>query len=142
MAGARGPVPKPQAQRRRKNKPEVPVTTVAAGAVDSSAPRPDDTWHPRARQWFDALTSSGQAELYQASDWAQAMLTADMISALVSAEKPSAQMFAAVLQSSSSLLVTEGERRRLRLELARGPQVDEDEAASVAAMADYRRRLG
>jgi len=41
----------------------------------------------------------------------------------------------------SSLLVTEGDRRRSRVELERGAAVDEDEAASVTALADFQSKL-
>lgn len=142
MAGSRGPVPKSDAQRRRRNKPDVPVHTVAAQVEGFASPEPDAAWHPIARDWFVSLGQSGQSAMYEPSDWAMARLGAEMMSTLCSGERPSAQMLASLLSLTSSLLATEGDRRRLRLELARGPQVDEDEEASVAALDDYRNRLG
>lgn len=143
MAGSRGPVPKPQAQRRRRNKSDVPVDIAPAVPSSSPAgPKASEEWHPIAREWFESLAVSGQARYYEASDWAHARLIAEMMDRLVQAEKPNAQLFASVLAGASSLLTTEGERRRLRLELARGPQVDEDEEASVTALADYMRDNG
>lgn len=140
--GVGGPVPKPQAQRRRRNKPAVPVDTVPARGFSGPAPRPDDAWHPIAREWFLALAESGQARFYEPSDWAMARLGAEMMSNLCSSDRPSAQMLVSVLQITSGLLATEGDRRRLRLELARGAEVDADEESSVAALDDYRKRLG
>jgi hypothetical protein len=145
MAGSRGPVPSQSNQRRRRNKPDVVVDTAPSAmfgeVVVENAPKADDAWHPMAAEWFNSLARSGQAAFYEASDWAMARIAAQMMSKLCEADKPSAQMLASVLQLTSSLLATEGDRRRMRLELARGAQVDEDEQASVTAMADYQRKL-
>lgn len=141
--GSGGPVPKPSSQRRRRNKPEVSIDTVPAGApISGDAPEPDPEWHPIALEWFESLGKSGQASFYEASDWAMARLGAEMMSNLCSSGKPSAQMLASLLAICSSLLSTEGDRRRLRLELARGPQIDADEQSSVANFADYLNRVG
>ena len=140
--GSGGPVPKRSEQRRRRNKTDMPVEITPAPPTTPDAPTSSPDWHSIAREWFDSLARSGQAAWYQASDWAQARLVAEMMDRLCQAEKPNAQLFASVLAGASSLLTTEGERRRLRLELARGPQVDEDEEASVTALADYMRENG
>lgn len=146
VPGSGGPVPKPTAQRRRRNKPAVPTDSAPAAVfgelVVEDAPQGDDSWHPIAAGWFDSLARSGQARYYEASDWAMARLGAEMMSSLCKAEKPSAQMLASVLGITSTLLATEGDRRRLRLELARGVQVDEDEVAADATVTDLRSRLG
>ena len=47
---------------------------------------------------------------------------------------------AALTTPLTELLTTEGARRRVRLELSR-QTVDEDDAAAVAALDDYRARL-
>lgn len=143
VPGAGGPVPKRSEQRRRRNKaPEGAAVTTAPAGVTASAPESEDAWHPRAKEWFDSLAQSGQSAFYEASDWAMARFAADLMTSLLSADKPSAQMVASLLQLTTALMCTEGDRRRLRLELARGVQVDEDEVASVAALDDYRKRLG
>lgn len=139
--GSGGPPPKRQEQRRRRNTDVVPVTTAPSGGT-TNAPASEDVWHPRAREWFDSLGRSGQSRFYEASDWAMAKIAADMMTKLLEADKPSAQLLASVLQLTTALMTTEGDRRRLRLELSRATEVDEDEAASVAALDDYRKRLG
>jgi hypothetical protein len=54
----------------------------------------------------------------------------------------SAQLFAAVMAASTTLLVTEGDRRRLRVELERASAaVDADEEAAVAELDEWRDRL-
>jgi hypothetical protein len=57
------------------------------------------------------------------------------------ASRFSAQMFAAVMSGMSSLLTTEGDRRRVRVELERAVQTDADEEAAVEALDEWRRRL-
>lgn len=138
--GVRGPVPKRSTQRRRVNKPDVPVE-IATGARVVEVPGASELWHPIARQMFDALAGSGQSRWYEPSDWAKATLAAELTSRALGQPRPPAQLFAVIDSMWSSLLATEGDRRRLRIELERGPAVDEDDEAAVTAIDEYRRRL-
>lgn len=133
----RGPVPKRTSERRRTNKPEVPVETAPAGAA-VAAPKLRDGLHPLAVAWYESLSRSGQSRWYEPSDWAQAQLTAELVDAY--ANDPTANGLNAILKASTNLLVTEGDRRRLRIELTRDT-VDDDEAAAVSALDAYRARL-
>lgn len=135
-----GPVPKRSDQRRRENKPEIPIDTAPA-ATDIEIPESDEQWHPIARRWFESLAKSGQSAFYEPSDWAQAYYVAEAMSRNLLVGRFSAQLFAAVLSGASSLLATEGDRRRLRIELERQTTVDADEEAAVTALDDYRRRF-
>jgi len=138
--GARGPVPKRSEQRRRANKPETPVVS-APGARSVAMPDADEGWHPIAAGMFAALGTSGQSVFYEPSDWAKAKLAAELTSRALSQARPPAQLFAVIDSMWSSLLATEGDRRRLRIELERAPSADADDAAAVAAIDDYRVRL-
>lgn len=141
MAGRTGPVPKRTDQRRRRNKPDVAVTSAPA-APSVTCPEPDETWHSAAARWYGSLSESGQARFYEPSDWAQAWVWADLLSrALNQGERPSAQLIMAWAAGATELLTTEGSRRRMRMELKRAGQVDEDEEAAVAALDDYRARF-
>lgn len=132
VPGAGGPVPKRSAQRRRVNKPAVPITTGAARPV--VRPEPDPDWHPLAGDWYCSLGTSGQQDFFQDSDWQTARVWAQVLSNQLNA---GARMSAVMMQSWSSangeLLATEGSRRRMRLELERlpvvsgGPDAVEDE---------------
>jgi hypothetical protein len=134
-----GPVPKPSNQRRRKNKPQVPAATASAGPK-VAAPEPDPDWHPIAAGWFRSLAESGQSHFYESSDWATACYVAEAMSRSLKAGRFSGQLFAAVMAASTELLVTEGARRRLRVELERGqPEV---EPASVAILKEYKAHAG
>lgn len=154
MGNKPGPVPNRSDQRRRRNAPEVPIDTAPA-AEDVEAPEPDKSWHPIARRWYLSLADSGQSHWYEPSDWALAYLIAESMSRdlkpqvvgvsidgkAVKATIPlRGTSMSSYLKAMTSLLVTEGDRRRLRIELSK-PQIDEDEAAAVADLDDYRNRF-
>ena len=133
MAG-RGPVPKRDAERRRRNKPASPTDSVRMpGKV--RVPAADRDWHPIAKRWYKSLKTSGQSAYYEPSDWATAQYVADLMSRLLSKETPSAEMVKAITPLMTSLVTTEGERRRVRLEIERG----DAGPAEVTAMDAYRR---
>ena len=131
-----GPVPKRDAERRRRNKPETPTRTVrVTGAV--RVPAADRAWHPIAKRWYQSLKKSGQARFYEPSDWATACYTAELMSRLLNqGERPSSQLVASLNSLMSSLLVTEGDRRRVRMEVER---LEAQPAASVTVIDAYRR---
>lgn len=114
-----------------------------------------DGLHPLAREWFQSLSASGQSAFYEPSDWAMARVIAEAISrefkpqpiVVGTGEHASVEMhempprgasLSAWLKAAGSLLVTEGDRRRLRIELEAKEPAQQDEA--VAILDDYRRR--
>jgi hypothetical protein len=137
--GTRGPVPKRSEDRIRRNEPEV-ATTIALTDGEVHIPVPDPLWHPIARQLWDSLSSSGQSKFYESSDWAMAFSLMDDLSYYKSANKRSGQMLASILSAMSTLLVTEGDRRRVGIELARRTS-EELESAGVAEMKHWQQRL-
>ncbi|MFD5027002.1 hypothetical protein [Streptomyces sp. NPDC058373] len=83
-------------------------------------PAPDPRWHPIATDWYLSLQESGQAAFYQPSDWAMARYAAELMSRGLAADKPPNGQYVAALNSvMASLLTTEGDRRRARIELER-----------------------
>lgn len=139
--GAPGPIPKRSDQRRRNDDPSLPITKADAGARVECPPA-EERWHPLARKWYEALAESGQAQFYEPSDWAHAALVTEGMSRMLYADRLSAQMFTAIDSASVRLMVTEGDRRRARVELQRSVIRDEDEDAGVASMAEWREKLG
>ena len=95
--------------------------------------------HDTIRGWYESLRTSGQAIYYTASDWASALIIAKAIARFE--ERPSAHMLTAILSGFGSLAATEGERRRLRIELERAEASDADEEAAVTALNEWRDRL-
>lgn len=140
IPGRGGPVPKRSDQRRRRNKTEGGIDT-APGASEVEIPEADSNWHPIAIDWFESLALSGQSIYYQPSDWQVARLVAEGMSRMLTMGKFSAIAFQAIMSSMTSLLVTEGDRRRMRLELERAKPADPDEDASVTVLSDWAKRL-
>lgn len=150
-----GPVPKRSEQRRRRNKRPQELTK-SDGAAEVPVPEADPEWHPVARQWFESLARSGQSHWYEPSDWATAFVVAEAMSrelnpqplVVASGKEASIEMvsmppksasIAAWLKAATALLVTEGDRRRMSMELQR--PVAEEGDDDVAWLDDARLRL-
>lgn len=141
VKGAGGPVPKRASQRRRRNKPATPIKQAPA-APEVKAPRVDGKWHPVAKRWYKSLGESGQSKFYEPSDWATAYVIAESMSReFLSPEPPKGASLAAWLKAMSSLLVTEGDRRRVQLELERAGSSEPEEAGNVSSIEAWRGRI-
>lgn len=139
--GTRGPVPKRSDQRRRQNKPAMPVVRAPSAARSRvRAPRADPDWHPIAKRLYNSLKLSGQSQFFEASDWATAVLAAEATSRLLTSDKLSAMLMAAIDGMWQRLLMTEADRRRLGVELEK-PKEDTAAAAAVSDLDAYRSRL-
>lgn len=135
-----GPVPKRSDQRRRRNKPEGAELVQAPAGPAPKMPPPAERWSEIARDWYVSLGESGQSQFYEASDWQYARLVAEAIDRAFGPGRFSAQAFQAVMAAQTDLLVSEGARRRARVELERGKS--EVKPASISALADYRKAAG
>lgn len=137
-----GPPPKREDQRRRRNKnPDGLTTVTATGGKRPKLPRVSPHWHPLMKDWFRSLKESGQSQFYEASDWQTARLLAEVMSQeLNSGEPVKASMLGEFNRAAASLMTTEGERRRLRVEL-QSPQADQDDDTVVSIMAKYKDKL-
>lgn len=157
--GTRGPAPKRESQRRRANGKTTKKTAAKKAAAKKAAAQakpvtgelrtPDPDWHPVAVAWFEALEASGQSVFYQQSDWATARLVAEAMSRdlkpqpVVTKDGDVVQVtmpvkgasLAAYRSHMATLLVTEGDRRRVELELGR-PGAGDDEGGSDASWTD------
>lgn len=145
-----GPVPKKDSERRRRNKsPEkngslsdipamiVNVDELLAGEV--TIPEPDKDWHPIARQVYEAQMASGQVIWMEPSDWSMLYLVCESISRDL---KPQVvgiteegevirdviplkgASLSSYLKAFEALMMAEGGRRRLRVELERQKRLD------------------
>jgi hypothetical protein len=145
-----GPVPNREddlaRDRKRKGSEQVPVTRGVMYPV--VVPDPDPNWHPIALMLWQGLTTSGQREFYQNSDWAFAWSLCEDLSRykepLTDKEgneyfKRSGQMLQTIYTAMDRLLVTEADRRRVRIELHEAPS--EEASASVTAIEEYKRAL-
>jgi hypothetical protein len=143
-----GPVPKRQAERRRRN------TTTESGASNAvetvvvshemledpylvSAPAPNPEWHPLAMQAYWAARTSAIREWMEPSDWSALFVTLEQLSRWLNPQEVMIQqgpeagtivemtvpmpggVLTAIMKSLSELMFTEGSRRKLRIEVER-----------------------
>ncbi|CAB0685353.1 hypothetical protein FRC0104_02343 [Corynebacterium diphtheriae] len=135
-----GPVPKRSDQRRRRNKDTTGLHIVKdlPATAKATPPRVSPNWHPLMKDWFRSLKESGQSAFYEPSDWQTARLLAEVMSQeLNSGEAVKASMLAEFNRAAAALLTTEGERRRLRVELQAGESSAGDDVV-VSTMENYR----
>jgi hypothetical protein len=146
-----GPVPNRESDlarpRERKGKEQVAVTKGLSRPV--RIPQADKDWHPIAKMLWDSLKKSGQSDFYEQSDWAFAYSLCEDLSLYKKPSvnrdgeeyfKRSGQMLQTIYSAMERLLVTEGDRRRVRIEL-HDPEPETD-LASVTAINDARKELG
>ncbi|HUY56565.1 MAG TPA: hypothetical protein VMV12_01885 [Candidatus Micrarchaeaceae archaeon] len=128
-----GPVPKPEAQRRRRNVPSRPPVKVAAGPPGAELvwPPPDPAWPPLVVDAYDSLKVSGQATLFEPSDVATARLACEALSRILASERFGAVGFSAAMSLLDDLGATVGSRRRLRIELEKGAPPESPGLAAV-----------
>jgi hypothetical protein len=138
MAGI-GPVPKRSESRQRRNAP-IHGSAKGVGAEIVVIPEADPLWHPIASRLWESLALSGQSKFYEPSDWALAFSVMDDLSEYKQQSRRSAQMLASIYSQMASLLITEGDRRRVGIELARKSS-DELEDAGVMEMKKWRQQL-
>ena len=141
--GSRGPVPNREEDlsrpRERRGKDEQSVTKGLARKV--RWPAPDPEWNQLAKDIYLGCKNSGQADYYQQSD--VALLRALMDDLTVAKRNPnqrSGQLLQTIYAQLSNLLVSEGDRRRVRIELTEPDE--EQSSASVTAIDAYRKALG
>ncbi|WP_458574190.1 phage terminase small subunit [Mycobacteroides abscessus] len=153
MIGTRGPIPKREDQRVRRNATEIPTDKVKAlGKV----PVPDlgiENPHPFVVEFYESIRQSAQSNYYEPSDWQFARLTMYALNEELNAvyqsgdnkgkKKPLGVMKLQVInQMMSTLLLTEGDRRRVRMEIERNA-APTAEGGKVLTMADhFKQALG
>ena len=124
--------------RARKGGDHLAVTKGQARPTNQPDASPE--WDDGVRALWDSMSQSGQADFYQASDWAFARVVLDDLNRIRVNSRPSAEAMRGVYGALDRLLLTEGERRRARIELTAPPP--ERESASVVAIREYREALG
>ena len=126
--GNTGPIPKREDLRRRHTKDEDLVDRMPSGlaAGEKYGPEPPEWMDGYALEFYEAFRTSGQAIFYEPSDWAVLTLTCRNVMAEI--RKPSAVMLASILHACTMLAATEGDRRRIRIELFKGTAGEDPDA--------------
>ena len=89
---------------------------------------------------YKAARASGQADYFQQTDVARLRFLLDQVTYYEGQSTRSAMMLQVITSEMTSLLFSEGDRRRVRIELSRTDNSDED--ARVIAINSYRDELG
>lgn len=118
-----------QRDRSRKGARD-PITYGQMLPVNEEDFTPDPDWHPTAIMLWNAALSSGQRDYYQNSDYAILYHACEELTRYKTMSRPSSQLLMAIMQTLGDLLVTEGDRRRVRLELQL-PKGDEQDNTSL-----------
>lgn len=150
-----GPVPKKDAERRRRNKTadSGAISAIPAEVInldesihaEALVPEPDPKWEPLVKAYWESFAASGQSMFYEPSDWMTAYALMEMLDRHLKPQdvrvgeiKPAVQeggevvyvfkakllpvpanVMGAILKGMTALMATEGDRRRMRLELER-----------------------
>jgi hypothetical protein len=142
--GIKGPIPQRTDQTVRRNKHDLDLSKITAiGTVEI----PDldlDNAHPIVEDLYRSMQTSAQSKYFEDSDWQVARFTMMVLNDYLREtdangnRKPiSAMKLSAIGQLMTSLLLTEGDRRRVRIEVERTQA-----AGEVIDIADvYRKRL-
>lgn len=117
--GTRGPIRKRSDQRIRRNKDEFPTEVIEAFGPVEIPPLDFPDPHPIVQDLYRSLSESAQSRYYEPSDWQYARLALHFADLLLKSDKPNGQILATVNQMLTSLLVSEGDRRRVQLEIER-----------------------
>lgn len=131
--GRRGPVPKTNEQRQRRNKESRLQEIVAIAPSPAAQPERNPDWSYTANMMWDAMAVSAQARFYQPTDWAVGYFLCNTVTAFEQAGSSNGQMVASILSGCSSLMFTEGERRRVGVQLVSGTEDQTDHASEVSS---------
>lgn len=162
----RGPMPKRDAERVRRNEPTVATLKINVAELigrEVEIPTPDPNWHSVALFWYESLAESAQCVYYEPSDWAFAYVIATDLDRKLKpqfvgmqtdtdgsthphvAVKPlNGADVTAFTKACSNLLVTEVDRRRIGLEVERAIQLsdleglDDEDTGNVSSFEEAR----
>lgn len=120
-----------------RGKKEAVAVEKAPGADEVVQPDADPAWCQQAKDLWASLATSGQARYYEPSDWAELSLACWFMTTKVSAGRMSGDDLKALHTVLTDHLVSDGARRRVRLELQRATP----EAAAPPALPDGVRSI-
>lgn len=112
----------PGSDRQRKARGS---TAVRGKSNPATVPEPNAEWCQPAAMIWAAMIESGGSAYYESSDYAFLSLVCDQIDHLYSQKgRRSPEFLRVITQALGSLLATEGDRRKLRIELTKAPDDD------------------
>lgn len=128
--------PKPEDQRRNFSATR---ETAHADSIEATAPPTPEGLHPEAAAWFESLSESGQASLYEASDWAMAVVGARLLNDWYENQRSTSMQ--GWQKICDRLVSSEQARRQALVELNRVYSRN-NAAGRTTAAEQYKRALG
>ena len=102
-------------------------------------------WKPTVRQLYQAALKSGMREYYEATDWAYLYMLCDELNTLMVQRDETGKMsvgaYQAVMAALTNVGLTEGDRRRSRIELEKEEDLTAEADVQVAHISAYREKL-
>jgi hypothetical protein len=116
-----------------------PVTRGKSRRKGIPVPEANPDWLPQARSWYNSLGLSGQAEFYEASDWATAVIAAQSYDIYLRTRN--ATVLANFVKLSERLGATHADRKKAGIELSDPDPADRDEEAAVASVLSWHKKF-
>jgi len=130
-----------EARTRRNSTGEDGIALKKGVALEYEWREPSPDWDEAVTRLYESLSQSGMAAYYQQSDAEYAWLICDEFSDYRDSPRKSAVMFSGLISSLAGLGITEGERRRIHIELD-PEQTSTTEDPKVVSMNQWKDRLG
>lgn len=142
VALSRGPIPQRSTERTRRNKTGEDGLEIKKGvALPYEWVEPNPEWPEFLTDYFESFKESGMQAYFQQTDVAQLYMACEILSQQFNTGRPSAMMVAEAFKLLDGLGATEGERRRIKIELEEPGAGEVEEDAKVTHLADARARL-
>jgi hypothetical protein len=113
-----GPIPKRSEERTRRNKTNESGIAVKKGeATPISWPHPAKHWDKSVKDLYQGMKKSGMAQFYQQAEVQWAWLACDELNEYRQRGGGAMKLQAVLSMFSQGLGITEGDRRRMQIEL-------------------------
>lgn len=132
------PIAKRDDKRRNQNTKKAEKIYTRDGDLPVKQPPAPKEWRKEVRAWYRSLRTSAQAVFYEDSDWEIARSAGHLYNEWFVTKQ--AATFGEFRRACASIMVTEGDRRRARLEVHRQKKTDEVPEGAKTVQ-EYRARL-
>lgn len=143
--GERGPIPKRSDEKVRRNVEEFPVEKVhVVGIVEPPELGLAEPVSHLIVDLYESYKDSAQARYYEPSDWHYIRMTLSLLNEQLLSPVKNGQIIASLYSALSNVLTTEGDRRRVRMEVERSSSTapSESNVTSISDVLAERARQG
>lgn len=136
-----GPVPKRSEERLGHPNGKASENPISRGELRKVKwPNADRNWSKRAKELWAGIRNSGQADFFQQSDVARIAFLMDQVTYYEGMKQKSSMMLQVICSEMTTLLFSEGDRRRVRIELVKSDTSVKD--AQLLSIDGYKDALG